>query len=145
MHHELRHRRRRRVGWTALLGLLVASGLLLGSPVAAHPRHHPRNKVHGHDKHQKPNEHDRSAPLIRHHGPRHFVAPPVLRHVEPYRPYFQGRVYHRGHRHYHAVYDFPVYRDHRWGDAPHVYCGGELYQDGYLSYRGPRVSVRLRF
>ena len=152
MHHEHRHRKRRRFGLAGLLGVLVASTLLFAAPVAAHPRHkaherHPRHKVHKYDKHYKHYKHQRSAPVYRRHGPRHFVVPTAIRHVQldRYQPFYQGRVYHRPHRHYHSVYDFPVYRDHRYAYRPHVYCGGELYYDGYVSYRGPRVSLRVRF
>jgi hypothetical protein len=79
-------------------------------------------------------------------GHRDFVVPIRLspRALATYRDYHHGRIYYRAHRHYHAVYNFPVYTSAGWASRPHYYCNGALY-DGYVPYNDRRVRLSLRF
>jgi hypothetical protein len=71
--------------------------------------------------------------------PRH-----IYRHRD-YERYYHGREYHRGHRHYHPVYAFPVYGPRGVAYAPYAYCGDAYYGRGAFHYDGPRLSIRWFF
>ena len=61
-----------------------------------------------------------------------------------YRDYHRGRVYYKAHRHYHAVYRFPVYTRAGRDYQPHYYCNGELYRER-ARYDNHHVRFSLRF
>ncbi|HXV76414.1 MAG TPA: hypothetical protein VD788_08840 [Candidatus Polarisedimenticolaceae bacterium] len=131
-----RTRSSHRIGrWAAL----AVTALLLATAADAHPRHHKHHGKHGHGHH--------SRHVVARVAPRPFIVPEVisLRYVDSYRPYFDGRVYHREHRHYHDTYAFPVYVDGHWQTASHSYCSGRRLPDSYVSFSGPRVSFGIRF
>lgn len=89
------------------------------------PRSHRQEKFYRHDR--------------RHSRPV-FVVP---RHIRSsrlgfYRPFYQGRIYDRGHHHHHSVYYFPVYTEFGYAYAPHYYCGSGL------AFRGDFVDDDIR-
>jgi len=76
----------------------------------------------------------------------HFAVPPRIAmraEINRYRPYHSRRVYSASHRHYHQVYDFPVYYQERMVPRPYAYCNGHLYGGLHLSYNRPGLSVAV--
>jgi hypothetical protein len=101
-----------------------------------HPRHDRGRRV------ERPTRHGAHARHI-----ARVVAPRRIRagEVRIYRPYFRGRVYDPGHRHTHAVYDFPVRTRDGVVYRPHAYCDGRLFLDGYVTYQGDHFGVTFGF
>jgi len=89
------------------------------------------------------------------HGARRYVAAPApvrpvvapgrIRHERVYREYRDGRVYHRGHGHFHDVYRFPVRTSFGVAWTPYDYCDGIVFREGYFAVDGPRFHVRIGF
>ena len=44
-----------------------------------------------------------------------------------YHPYFSGQVYYGPHRHYHTVYQFPVFVNGAVVYRPYPYCGDQIF------------------
>lgn len=134
----------------AASGLIIALGLVVPQDsLAGHKHQHKKMKRHdGHGVHRGHDGHRAPAPYrLRSHGPwagGHFQVPRriVLRHdAHLYRPYLDGRVYSRPHRHYHDVYAFPVRSGRGWVAQPYAYCSGQLYGGVSLTYRSPRFTL----
>jgi hypothetical protein len=66
-------------------------------------------------------------------APRHFSIPHRLlrSHLRALHEFFFGRIFYRAHNHFHMVYDFPVYYDHRVTYERRAYCQGDLYDQPY--------------
>ena len=80
-----------------------------------------------------------------HHGSHgsYFAVPRHIghRHRAGYSPYYQQRVYHRGHRHHHSIYRFQVSTGYGHDYRSYAYCDGALYS-GYD--HGLHVSLATR-
>jgi hypothetical protein len=117
-------------------------------------RHHKGHRIHAHHHHAHRAHHGRTHAARGRYvaytgGPRvraAFVIPGHIGrgHVELYRPYYHGRTYFGPHRHYHAVYHFPVHTPAGYVWRPHSYCGGRLHT-AHVAYHGPRMSIRVSF
>lgn len=137
----------------ALGGTMIAVLWLFATPTLAGHKHkhkqgHKHHKRH-HVKLKRPIHYDRHVlppPRIL-RAPRRVVVPTTIRRaqVEANRPYYAGQVYDRVHRHDHAVYYFPVYRDHRYVYEPHYYCDGYRVRTNHVAYHGDNVSFRIAF
>jgi hypothetical protein len=150
----MRHEAKRRTGWQrltfALLGAAVLSALVLTPSAEAGHKHkrkwHKKAKVH-HVHHAT----YCAAPgcVVIHPRPaRRFVAVPARIHrrqVAAYRPYYGGEVFFAPHRHYHAVYYFPVQTRRGIVYRPEFYCGGGRYTGNHVAYHGEHVSFRVSF
>lgn len=79
----------------------------------------------------------RRAPVV---APRRLID-----RVPRYDGYYWGRVYHRGHRHDHRVYRFPVRVHGHIVYRAYAYCDGELHAHGSFTAGGPRFEVTLFF
>ena len=67
-------------------------------------------------------------------------------HYNRYRAYNYGRVYHRGHGHYHAGYRFPYWASAGyWTYRPYYYCGDRLYASGRIELFGPNFGISVGF
>ena len=108
----------------------------------AHPDRHGHPVGYGHHGHRG---HGHYRKVYRHH-PR-FVVPRSIHasYVASYRPYHAGRVWVTGHRHYHEVYDFPVWIDGVFVYQPHAYCNGGLYVAGDLAWNGGYARIRYGY
>ncbi len=130
-----RHRTARRLG--AVLAGVALAAVLGASPADAHSRRGHAGGAFVHGRHHV--VHGRFA--VPHRIPVHRV------HV--YRPYYHGRVFFKPHRHFHAVYHFPVYTAYGIAYEPYYYCDGALflppYYGGYVSYSSPRFGVFVGF
>jgi hypothetical protein len=127
-----------------LAGIALAVTLMASSsPALAHGKHKRIKKHHRHVVHVSSSEY--RAPVV--YRVRRFVVPTRIRsRVMPaYRPYYSHRIYDPFHRHYHAVYRFPVVRPEGVFYAPHVYCEGRLHVHGTVALGGPHLRVRLDF
>ena len=140
--------------WPKALGLAALSWTLL-TPAMAHDtrrplRHHGKHHVTLHQHHARHENHfyDRHHYRSREHGSRHreFAVPVRLTRtgLATYRDYHHGSIYYRPHRHYHAVYRFPVYTDAGWTWKPHDYCNGDLYR-GRERHHNHQVRFSIRF
>lgn len=145
-----------------LAAMAIAIAALVCTPAMAGGRHHRHGKKHHHKEHRVRVHHHR--PYRAHQGrvraihgqhrayPHRarvraaFVIPGQIGrgHVEVYRPYYHGRTYFRPHRHYHAVYHFPVHTPAGYVWRPHSYCGGRLHR-AHVEYHGPGISVGVSF
>jgi len=139
---------KRKLGILTLTTLtLLGAGLVLAPAHAGHKhkKHHSVHRPHhGHAPHAVHPRHGRITIGYERH--RSFAVP---RHIHrkasgPYRPYYADRSYFRPHRHYHAVYYFPVRARAGMIWQPHYYCNGNLFT-GQFDYYGPRVSFQARF
>lgn len=135
----------------AVGGTMIAALWLFATPALAGPKHKHKHKHH-HQHHMKlkhPVHYDRHVlpPLRLLRTPRRVVVPMTIRrgYVEAYRPYYAGRVHHRPHGHDHEVYNFPVYRNHRYVYEPHYYCDGYRVRTSHVTYHGDNVSFRIAF
>ena len=128
----------------ALGALALTTGLT--TEVNAHDyRHRDRARVH------RGSHHAERARWHRHGhrgvGVNLFVVPQRIRSFElfSYRSYYRGAVFHRGHRHHHEVYAFPVRSRHGVDLRPHAYCDGALFADSQFTYHGRHVGFNIRF
>lgn len=146
-------------------GTLAMALLGFATPTLAKDKSHHHRRQHsrsssshdgGHDDRYCPDSHYghrsdyRSDYRSRHARPRRhatFVVPHRIHtHREhDYDPYYWGRVYSRPHRHYHAVYSFPVYSDDDLVYVPHAYCGEGLHARGRVEVFGRRFGFYLGF
>jgi hypothetical protein len=80
-------------------------------------------------------------------APLAFHAPARMQHhlVAEYRPFFAGDIYFGPHRHYHAIYLFPVQTGHGVVYREFEYCGGDLFFRNQISYSGANVSFNIGF
>ncbi len=141
--------------WPKVLGLAALSCALL-TPAMAHDtrrpsdHHHGRHHVTLRQHHARHGNHFYDRHHYRSHGPawghREFVVPVRLTRtaLATYRDYHHGRIYYRPHRHYHAVYNFPVYTNAGWAYRPHYYCDGDLYR-GRRPYHDHHVRFSVHF
>jgi hypothetical protein len=125
----------------ALLGSAALMATIFAQPANAHPRH--AKKKHRHDRvvyvPRHAHDHVRVQRVFR-------VPQQIHRRVRAqYRPYYEGAVWYRPHRHAHTVYHFPVLTPNGYVYRPHEYCQGGLYTGGYVAYNSPRVSFRIGF
>jgi hypothetical protein len=142
--------------------MAIAVAALLCTPAMAGGRHHRHGKGRHHKEHRVRVQHHRPhrahpGRVRAQHG-RHgayygrarvrgaFVIPGHIGHghAHVYRPYYHGRTFFAPHRHYHAVYYFPVYTPSGYVLRPHSYCGGSLHRT-HVAYRGPRISIGVSF
>jgi len=140
-----------------LLGALIVLAVLFAGPAAADHKHKHDERNHRGKHYVK--HHGKHYGRHLGHGHRPVPAPPVVRRpvrvatptvirtpgVDLYRPYYRGRVFYEPHRHHHAVYHFPVYRNDRRSYEPHYYCNGQLYSVNHVAFRGPHFSVSIAF
>ena len=130
--------------WPKVLGLAALSFALLTPAMANDTRlrrsHHGKHHVTLRQHHARHEHHSN----VRHD--RVFVVPVRLTHtaLATYRDYHHGSIYYRPHRHYHAVYRFPVYTDAGWTWKPHDYCNGDLYR-GRERHHNHQVRFSIRF
>ncbi len=105
-----------------------------------------RHAKHRYTKHERHRSHYRVAGKHAGHHYRDFVVPDRFRrgHYKRYKSYYHSRIYYGDHGHYHRVYRFPVYEDHRWIYRPHAYCDGAFFALGRFTIHGPRFSLSLR-
>jgi len=125
----------------ALLGSAALMVTIFAQPANAHPRH--AKKKHRHDRvvYAPRYLHDHVYVKTVFQVPQH-----IHRRVRAaYRPYYEGTVWYRPHRHAHAVYYFPVLTPGGYVYRPHEYCQDSLYPGGYVAYSSPRVSFRIGF
>jgi len=123
---------------------LVVSPALAGRAEHGRPdpgRHGSYKVHHKHSRHEH-HRHAHRGPVVR----GGFVVPVVIRgeRARVYRHYYRGRAYAPAHRHYHAVYRFPVAEGRGYVWRSHAYCGGELYREPVIRH-APRISVHLEF
>jgi hypothetical protein len=140
-----------------LLGAAALSALALTPAAEAHKKHkrHHKHKVQvvHHSRgavHVTPARHTVFVPSRRvARAPvRYEVRIPrhIHRHqVAVYRPYYGGEVYFEPHRHYHAVYYFPVKTRYGYDYRRRHYCNGVLHTGGHVAYHGSHVSFRVDF
>ncbi len=142
--------------WPRVLGLAALSCALL-TPAMANDTRRPRGhhgshhvKLRHHDARHGNHFYDRHHYRYRTHrfnsGHHGFVVPVHLTHtaLATYHDYHLGRIYYRPHRHYHAVYNFPVHTNAGWVYQPHYYCNGDLYR-GRGAHHDHHFRFSLRF
>ena len=134
-------RRMLRIATAALAALVLSAGVF--APTAdAHgkPKKHHKQRHEQHHRHVYDHTADR-------HGHAHFVVPQRIRggHVARFESYHSGRIWYAPHRHYHAVYQFPVVAGYGVAYVPHAYCGETLYATGHLAVAGPRFGLYIGF
>lgn len=137
--------RSKRAGWSRCV-LITAAVIALSAtgfarPVQADGR---RGRHHLSHRHHRVHHHPRDGHRHVHHR---FVIPRRIhaRRAGAYRPYFWTRVYVPHHRHYHAVYRFPVHGPYGIDYVPYAYCDGRLFRGVHIAYDGPRFGFRVGF
>ena len=148
-----------RIVTTILAGAALVAGIALApSPAFAGHKHH-KGCGHHHDDDEYYDGHhghgyghrydDEHYDDEYYDGPRYsryssFVVPDriVYADLAYYRPYYERRVYHGPHRHYHALYAFPVQTHHGVVYRQVPYCHGP---QGYVAFAGPRFAVQVGF
>jgi len=121
-----------------LAAAVVVAGLIaFPSPARADNGH---GKKHGHQK-QAMRRQARGQAHFNHYNevPRRFEA----KYRRAYRQHYRGRLYHRGHGHYHEVYRFPVYLSGRVVYRPYTYCGDLVFFERPAPL--PRLAFGLSF
>jgi hypothetical protein len=125
------------------------SALLFTSPVEAGNKHRRHDKPYKHQGQYKPYKHHNKVQMHRGHraAPPIFHAPARMhqRHRNDYRSFFAGDTYFRPHRHYHAVYVFPIRTRHGVVYREFEYCRGDMFVRNQFSYRGRNVSFNIGF
>ncbi|MCZ6832186.1 MAG: hypothetical protein O7F11_00420 [Acidobacteria bacterium] len=131
-------------------GLVIGFGLALPQDSLAGNKHrHHIVKVHVGHGHHAYRRAVASPYAVQRRGyvrAGHFTVPRqivVRAERDRYRSYYNRRVYYAPHRHYHQVYDFPVYYQERRVPRPYAYCNGNLYGGLHLSYSRPGFSVAV--
>jgi hypothetical protein len=154
MQHKRTLRSHTRVKWPKALALAALSWALL-TPAMAHdtrraPRHHGKHHAMQRQHYAQHGNHFYDRHYYRSHGHasrhREFVVPVRLTRtaLATYRNYHHGSIYYRPHRHYHAVYHFPVYTNAGWVSEPRYYCNGDLYH-GRERHHDHHVRFSIRF
>ncbi len=67
----------------------------------------------------------------------------AIEHRATFAPFYTGRVYSRGHRHFHSTYRFPVVVDGFVVYRPFTYCDGRLFVRAAVPV--PRLAVDIVF
>jgi len=116
-----------------------------------HQKHLAKHRAHrsyrGHSQHRHVATRHVSRSVRVVHARRTVVVPHriELHHAPVYRPYFQARVYHRGHGHFHAIYRFPVAGPRGMVYEPHAYCEGGLFVGASFPIGNGYIRLGLRF
>lgn len=171
---DIRHfepRSRARYFWSTA-ALIAAALFATTGPIFAEPEHggsryerHHGNRHHHYDRHRgngRHHDHGRHHDYDRRYGyernrgydrhrydsdRRYFTVPRSIssHHRHYYEDYYYGRAYYRDHRHYHAIYRFPVFVEGHLDYRPYAYCDGNYFATGYFGIDGPHFSIHIGF